>query len=132
MTNWLVNGMPERLPKLKTIWIKSGFAAPTVPAATAGERVHDAHVGGATAQGRPSEYLREMYFSSQSMEMVNNRTALEVSFEMINASTRLLYSSDYPPWDMDLPSTIYDLPFLSEQEKRNIRGGNARAPALYR
>ena len=27
--------------------------------------------------------------------------------------------------DFDLPSTIYDLPFLSEQAKRNILGGNA-------
>jgi hypothetical protein len=27
---------------------------------------------------------------------------------------------------MDLPSTIYDLPFLSEQAKRNILGGNAK------
>jgi predicted TIM-barrel fold metal-dependent hydrolase len=36
-----------------------------------------------------------------------------------------MYSSDYPHWDMDLPSTIYDLPFLSEQAKRNILGGNA-------
>jgi hypothetical protein len=37
----------------------------------------------------------------------------------------LLYSSDYPHWDFDLPSTIYDLPFLGEQAKRNILGGNA-------
>ena len=27
---------------------------------------------------------------------------------------------------MDLPSTIYDLPFLSEQAKRNILGLNAK------
>ena len=27
---------------------------------------------------------------------------------------------------MDLPSTIYDLPFLSEEAKRNILGGNAQ------
>jgi hypothetical protein len=27
---------------------------------------------------------------------------------------------------MDLPSTIWDLPFLSEQSKRNILGLNAR------
>ncbi len=46
---------------------------------------------------------------------------------MINAETQLLYSSDYPHWDMDLPSTIYDLPFLSEQSaKRNILGLNAK------
>jgi hypothetical protein len=27
---------------------------------------------------------------------------------------------------MDLPSTIYDLPFLSQQAKKNILGENAR------
>ena len=37
----------------------------------------------------------------------------------------LLYSSDYPHWDFDLPSTIYDLPFLAEKGKHNILGGNA-------
>ena len=69
--------------------------------------------------------MRDMYFSTQPMEMVANRKALELTFEMINAETQLLYASDYPHWDMDLPSTIYDLPFLSEQAKRNILGGNA-------
>jgi predicted TIM-barrel fold metal-dependent hydrolase len=44
---------------------------------------------------------------------------------MMNAETQLLYSSDYPHWDFDLPSVIYDLPCLSEQAKRNILGGNA-------
>jgi uncharacterized protein len=58
--------------------------------------------------------------------MVDNREALQLTFKMINAETQLLYSSDYPHWDMDLPSTIYDLPFLSEQAKRNILGENAR------
>src|SRR6202012_1563412 len=75
---------------------------------------------------KPSEYMREMYFTSQPMEMVDNRKALELTFEMINAKTQLLYSSDYPHWDMDLPSTIYDLPFIDEQAKRNILGGNAK------
>jgi hypothetical protein len=27
---------------------------------------------------------------------------------------------------MDLPSTIFDLPFLDEKSKRNILGGNAQ------
>ena len=43
----------------------------------------------------------------------------------MNAETQLLYSSDYPHWDFDLPSTIYDLPFLGEKAKRNILGDNA-------
>ena len=75
---------------------------------------------------KPSEYMREMFFTTQPMEMVENRKALELTFDMIKAETQLLYSSDYPHWDMDLPSTIYDLPFLSEQAKRNILGESAR------
>jgi hypothetical protein len=75
---------------------------------------------------KPSDYMREMFYSSQPMEMVGNREALELTFKMINAETQLMYASDYPHWDMDLPSTIYDLPFLSEQAKRNILGLNAK------
>jgi len=74
---------------------------------------------------RPSEYIADMYFSTQPMEMVHNKKALEVTFEMLRAETQLLYSSDYPHWDMDLPSTIYDLPFLGHQAKKNILGENA-------
>jgi hypothetical protein len=37
-----------------------------------------------------------------------------------------MFASDFPHWDFNLPSTIYDLPFLSEQAKRNILGETAR------
>ena len=36
-----------------------------------------------------------------------------------------MWSSDYPHWDFDLPSVIYDLPFLTEKGRRNILGGTA-------
>jgi predicted TIM-barrel fold metal-dependent hydrolase len=68
--------------------------------------------------------MREMYYSSQPME-IQDREAMEVTFRMIDAENRLLYSSDYPHWDFDLPSTIWDLPFLSEKAKHNILGGSA-------
>ncbi|MCW5691953.1 MAG: amidohydrolase [Pseudolabrys sp.] len=126
MTNWLVNGMPERFPKLKVVWIESGLAwVPFLMQRLDNEfmmRSSDAPL----LKRIPSDYMREMYYTSQPMEMVNNPKALEVTFEMINAKTQLLYSSDYPHWDMDLPSTIYDLPFLDEQAKRDILGGNAQ------
>ena len=47
------------------------------------------------------------------------------TFDAINAETQLLFSSDWPHWDFDTPSTIYDLPFLNEKQKRSILGGNA-------
>jgi uncharacterized protein len=59
------------------------------------------------------------------MEVPEDLSILEATFKMINAETQLVWASDYPHWDFDLPSVIYDLPFLSEPAKRNILGGNA-------
>jgi uncharacterized protein len=125
-TNWLVNGMPERFPKLKIIWIESGLAwIPFLMQRLDNEwMMRSSEVP--LLKRRPSDYMREMYYSTQPMEMVHNREALELTFKMINAETQLCYASDYPHWDMDLPSTIYDLPFLSETAKRNILGGNSK------
>lgn len=125
LTNWIVNGLPERFPKLKTIWIESGLA--WVPFLM--QRLDNEFMMRTSEcpslKRRPSEYMREMYFTTQPMEMVDNLRALEVTFEMLRADSQLLYSSDYPHWDMDLPSVIYDLPFLDETAKRNILGANA-------
>jgi predicted TIM-barrel fold metal-dependent hydrolase len=68
--------------------------------------------------------MRDMYYSSQPME-VQDMNLLESTFRAINAETQLLWSSDYPHWDFDLPTVVWDLPFLSEKAKHNIVGGNA-------
>jgi uncharacterized protein len=125
LTNWLVNGMPERYPKLKVIWIESGLAWLMFLIQRLDNEYMMRSSEAPLLKRKPSEYIREMYFTTQPMEMVDNREELEITMKRINAETQLLYSSDYPHWDMDLPSTIYDLPFLSEQAKRNILGGNA-------
>ena len=72
----------------------------------------------------PSEYISEMYFTCQPLERTNMKL-LEASFEAIRAPTQLLYASDWPHWDFDLPTVIADLPFLDEEAKRNILGRNA-------
>ncbi len=125
MTNWVLNGLPERFPKLKTIWLESGLA--WIPFLM--QRLdHEYMMRTSEApllRKVPSEYMREMYYTSQPME-TDHPKALELTFEMIHAETQLLYSSDWPHWDFDPPSAIFDLPFLSEQGKRNILGENAR------
>ena len=125
-TNWLVNGMPERFPKLRVAWVESGLAwVPFLMQRLDNEwMMRSSEVP--LLKRKPSDYMREMFYSTQPMEMVNNREALELTMKMMNAETQLMYASDYPHWDMDLPSTIYDLPFLSEHAKRNILGGNAK------
>jgi uncharacterized protein len=125
MTNWVLNGIPERFPNLKSIWIESGLA--WVPFLM--QRLDDQFLmrqsEAPLLKQLPSEYMRRnCWYTSQPMETTHPR-ALEVTLEMINAETQLLFSSDWPHYDFDLPATIYDLPFLSEQAKRNILGLNA-------
>ena len=124
LANWITNGLPERFPKLKLLWVESGLAwVPFMMQRFDNEYMMRSSEAPALKK-KPSDYMRDMFFSTQPMEMTD-MGALEQTFRMLQAETQLLYSSDYPHWDFDLPSTIYDLPFLNEQAKRNILGGNA-------
>jgi predicted TIM-barrel fold metal-dependent hydrolase len=125
ITNWVLNGMPERFPGLKTVWIESGLAwLPFVM-----QRLDNEYLMRSSEcpllKKLPSEYMREMFYSCQPMERTDMQ-ALENTFRMIKADTQLLYSSDWPHWDFDTPDAIYDLPFLDEEAKRNILGLNAK------
>jgi predicted TIM-barrel fold metal-dependent hydrolase len=124
VTNWVTNGIGERFPKLPVIWIEGGLA--WVPFLM--QRLdHEFMLRPSEfplLKKKPSDYMRDMFYASQPMETVDMQ-ALECTFRMINAETQLLYASDYPHWDFDLPSSIYDLPFLTEKAKHNILGGTA-------
>jgi predicted TIM-barrel fold metal-dependent hydrolase len=124
LTNWVINGLPERFPKLKVVWVESGLAwVPFIMQRLDHEfmmRVCEAPM----LKRPPSEYIREMYFTSQPLEKGNLRL-LEATFEAMRAETQLLFASDWPHWDFDPPSAITSIPFLSEQAKRNILGLNA-------
>jgi predicted TIM-barrel fold metal-dependent hydrolase len=126
MANWIMNGLPERFPKLKVIWMESGLAwVPFMMQRFDNEylmRSNEAPM----LKMKPSEYMKRMYYSVQPLEIPEDLSILQTTFKMIDAETQLMYSSDYPHWDFDLPSVIYDLPFLSEAGKRNILGETAR------
>ncbi len=125
MTNWILQGIPERFPKLKCVWVESGLA--WLPFLM--QRLDDQYLmrqsEAPLLKRMPSDYMRDScWYTSQPMEKSNPK-ALEVTMEMINAETQLLYASDWPHFDFDTPKVIYDLPFLSETAKRNILGLNA-------
>jgi predicted TIM-barrel fold metal-dependent hydrolase len=125
MTNWILNGIPERFPKLKSVWIESGLA--WIPFLM--QRLDDQYLmrqsEAPLLKRLPSDYMREnCWYTTQPME-ITHKKALENTFEMINAESQLLFASDWPHFDFDLPQMICDLPFVSEQGKRNILGLNA-------
>ena len=124
MTNWIINGLPERFPKLKHVWVESGLA--WVPYLM--QRLdHEYLMRSCEAPALkrlPSDYMREMYYTTQPLERSNLKLT-QATMEAMNAETQLLYASDWPHWDFDPPSSVTTLPFLSEQAKRNILGLNA-------
>ncbi len=124
MTNWIVNALPERFPKMKLMWVESGLA--WIPYLM--QRLdHECLLRQNEAPGlkrRPSEYMREMFYTSQPLERFD-MDLLESTFKAMNADTQLLYASDWPHWDFDPPSSITSIPFLTDQAKRNILGLNA-------
>ncbi|MSQ52711.1 MAG: amidohydrolase [Betaproteobacteria bacterium] len=124
--NWVINGLSERFPKLPIIWMESGLSwLPYIMQRLDNEYMMRSSECAALKK-KPSEYITDMYYGCQPMECVGNTEMLEQTFKFIKAETQLLYASDYPHWDFDLPSVIYDLPFLDEKQKRQILGTNAQ------
>ena len=129
LTNMVINGIPERFPKLKVLWIESGLAwVPFLMQRLDNEymmRTSEAPL----LKKKPSEYMREnFYYTTQPMEDGNLEGAGAAPSKMINAETQLLFASDYPHWDFDLPSTSTICP--SSPRGRNA-ASLARTPVSF-
>jgi uncharacterized protein len=123
-TNWVVNGLPERFPNLRLLFIEGGLA--WVPFLM--QRLdHEYLMRPSEApllKRLPSEYMRDFFYSTQPLE-ATDPVLLKATIDTMGPD-QLLWSSDWPHWDWDPPSKIWDLPFLDESHKRAILGENAR------
>lgn len=129
MTNWIVSGLPERFPKLDLVWMEAGLAWLAYLMRrldfTYAMRTSEAPA----LKRRPSDYMRDMYFTSHPIEATGDEAGmedLEHIFKRIDAPNRLMWASGFPQWNFDTPSALWDLPFLDDAAKRNILGGTAK------
>ena len=69
LSNWVMNALPERFPKLKVIWIESGLAwAPFLMQRLDNEyMMRTSEAPG--LKKKPSDYMRDMFFTTQPMEI---------------------------------------------------------------
>ncbi|MDQ4115978.1 MAG: amidohydrolase [Actinomycetota bacterium] len=125
LTNWVINGIPERFPGLKTIWIESGLAWVPFMMQRLDHEYYMRQSDAPLLTKPPSHYMREMFYTSQPMEWTDDKL-LQATLEAIDAPNSLMYSSDWPHWDFDVPGRIAALPFLDDRAKRNILGETAR------
>jgi predicted TIM-barrel fold metal-dependent hydrolase len=125
LTNVVLNGFPERFPNLRFVFMEAGLAwLPFVMQRLDNEyrmRASEAPL----LQRLPSEYIREFFFTTQPLERPDRADHFQMLMEQINGATQLLYASDYPHQDFDLPSQVWDLP-IPEDDRRAILAGNAR------
>ncbi|MDA4122265.1 MAG: amidohydrolase [Thaumarchaeota archaeon] len=124
LTSIVLGGVPVRFPRLKFIFMEGGVTY--IPWLM--QRMDDEYVKRSfeapLLNKFPSAYMNEFYYTTQPLESAN-KFALKNFLNMFDYENRLVYASDYPHWDFDAPSAIYDLPFLSETAKRKILGENA-------
>ena len=126
MCNWIVNGLPRAVPRSQGHLDRKRARMGAVSDAAPRQRVHDAQLRGAVAQA-PAERLHARHVlhlaaardgrhgaaqGDVPRRQRRNAAALRVGLARTGTSTS--------------PSIIHDLPFLSEQGKRNILGETAK------
>jgi len=116
LTNWIINGLPERFPKLKVLWIESGLAwVPFIMQRLDSEymmRSSEAPL----LKRRPSEYIQDMYFTSQPLERSNDLVGPKQrhrGHQTVTSTSRLvtvngMWSSARAARHSRMASTIFD------------------------
>ncbi len=125
LTSMVISGVPIRFPTLKFAFMEGGVSWLPWLYHRLDDEYTKRRIEAPLLRKLPSEYLKEFYYTSQPLEQ-SHVAELRSMFELMDFENRLMYASDYPHWDFDVPSVIFDLPFLTEPAKRKILAGNAR------
>ncbi len=129
VTSMIIEGIFERLPELKVVLIESGFG--WLPALGWRLDKHWKRMKDEVPHLKmaPSEYIKKHFWvTTQPMEETEQPEHLIDVMKWIGFD-RIMFSSDYPHWDFDDPFVALP-PSLSDEQRRMIYSGNARA--LYR
>lgn len=117
-------GVPEKFPDLDIAFMESGVTYLPGLMTRLDEEFMKRTEEAPMLEKKPSEYITDFYYGTQPLEISADPEYLEKCIDMVGTDS-LMYASDYPHWDFDRPTTVIDLPFLSEQEKQNVLSENA-------
>jgi uncharacterized protein len=127
MASLVTEGVFERFPSLKIVLQEGGWSwvAPfcwRFDRAFEQLRAEVPHLS-----RRPSEYIEEhFWYTTQPIEEPETAQQFVEALEVFGHPERLLYSSDYPHWDFDAPTSV--LPSAVDRRvTRDIMGPNACA-----
>lgn len=126
MTNVVLSGLAERFQRIRWIYVEAGQSWVPFMMARLDQQYRMRSSEAPLLKRLPSEYIREMYFTTQPFEAQPDAPRLGRSvFDLTNGPTNWLYASDYPHHDFDMPGMVYGIPYLTEDERKAVLGGNA-------
>ena len=112
MTNWLINGMPERFPRLKVSGCESGVAWAHYLMQRLDNmymaRTSEAPLLNGEAQSLHAQNVLLLAAAGTPRRSGRSRGRLPGD----ECRTQLVWGSNFPAHDFDVPATIWDLPFL--------------------
>ena len=127
LTSLVLEGIPERFPKLKIVFIEGGFG--WIPSATWRMDRHFETFRSEVPhlKRRPSEYVKEhFWFTTQPIDEPDEAKHLRSLIEWVGVD-RLLFSSDYPHWDFDDPRFAFKTPLTETERAQDLQRQRARA-----
>jgi predicted TIM-barrel fold metal-dependent hydrolase len=107
LASMIFGGVFDRFPDLKLCLVEYGvtWAAPLLWRMDRAYEQGDGELAG--LQRKPSEYLAEnVRFTTQPLDEPPEREMLWKMLDLMQAERTLMFSSDYPHWDTDDPTTI--------------------------
>jgi len=112
VTSLIANGVLDRFPTLKFGFFECGFAWLPDMMWRLDAYWKTSRQETPWVRRPPSEYiLEQVRFSTQPFIEPRKREQIEQMLEMIQADKTLVFSSDYPHWDTDVPTEIVrDIP----------------------
>lgn len=125
LTSLICDGVFEKYPKLKFVLLEGGIA--WLPGLMWQMDKHYKQLRATMPwlKRLPSEYIRDhCLLSTQPIEEPDNPKHLISIFDMIDAENFLMFSTDYPHWDNDMPTEI--LKRLPREAKQKIFYDNAK------
>ncbi|EMA37277.1 amidohydrolase family protein [Halococcus hamelinensis] len=117
-------GVPEKFPDLDIAFMESGVTYLPGLIARLDEEYLKRPEEAPMLEKKPGEYITDFYYGTQPLEISADPEFLAKSIDMVGTDS-LMFASDYPHWDYDRPTTVLDLPSLSEEEKRAVLHENA-------
>lgn len=130
LTSLIVQGVPEKFPDLNFVFLEAGISWVPYLMWRLNKEYSIRKMEAPLLQKSPEEYVRDsFYFTTQPLGEPNDPDQFKQMFDIVGTEN-VMFSSDFPHWDMDHPEALDRLLqrlFTTEQRQQVLHGTAAEA-----